>query len=163
MVNSKNKKWVYRHNKDDKNSRNQSLATVIQINDLGAVGDDSYVDGDLYFWTNYDPKTKKYYDKHWYKLEKVKVKRSGEKNRKHESATWELTDVTPKTSGDKATKVLASLFKGKDQGNSSGDKRIVVRFKYPYAMTFDDCCDQEPDDDVLQEEDNPGDPPSPDC
>jgi hypothetical protein len=167
MVNSSDKKsWVYRHNKDDKNSRNDSVATVTHLNDAGVVNDVPYIDGDLYFWLKYNPTTKKYEEKHWYKLKKVMVKRSGEKNRKHESVTWELGDVTPKTKGDKAIRVLASLFKGKDKGNSSADRRLVVRFKYPEDRargSFDDCCDQEPDDDVLQEEDDPGDPPDPDC
>ena len=161
---SKNHAWIYRHAKGDPNSRSCSLATVVTLSDPANNGT---VDGHLSFWTGFNEMTGKYTERHNYTLSAISVPNSGKGDRTHEHITWK---AAPSTTGDPAMDVHVSLLKGKNPGQGSADRRLVVRFKFPGCRIgekkgeIDDCCDQDPDDDVLQEETPPptgNDPPDP--
>jgi hypothetical protein len=119
------------------------------------------VSGKLTFWTGFSAGA--YTGRHNYTLSDKLIPNAGKSDRTHEHITWA---AAPSTTGDPPMDVHVSLLKGKNKGQGSADRRLVVRFKFPPTRKeeFDDCCDQDPDDDVLQEEtpppsgDNPPDP-----
>jgi len=164
MANGARAVWVYRHHpadmlaNADKNTMNGSLCTVMSLSDPAG---DGKVAGTLTFYRNYDYTARRYTEPHVYNLPATAVTNAGESSRVHEHVHW---NATAGTSGDMNMDVRASLFKAHDNnGKSDPHRRLVVRFKFPPGTKggFDDFCDQDPDDDVLQEEPDPPNPPVP--
>jgi hypothetical protein len=162
MANGMNKTWVYRRNEAEKNGID---AIAIYVYLKPAAGDK--IEGTLTIWTKrgmggmankYDSASKLKYT-----LPAVPVNNAGLANRKHESCRWDSTTLLPvPVGGAPPIKVYAAMFKGTNKGKGHEHRRLVLRCrknimadKAPVAAP----CDEEPDDDVLQEETNPPDPP----
>jgi hypothetical protein len=170
---TKKMKWVHRRHEDDPNRLNGSVATVVQLWDASPDDDTPMVKGILTFWMQKD--SSGYKDKHEYFLPAVNVNNGGEDNYKHESCTWLQATPLDLASTDPLIDVHASLFKAHGHGKGgkgTAERRLVIRFKFPHAAArgakkgtrglLTDCCDDEPDDDVLVEEDvTTPDPPDP--
>jgi len=173
----KTRYWVHRRADGDNNSLNCSLATVVQLEEVGS-STPPQVKGKLIFWTAVTGTA--YSQRHEYKLEPaVSVVGGGEDSYKHETCTFPTASWVAGLGTDPATlKVNVALFKahyhgkGANPTKSMDDRRLVVRFKFTCPPSQDgapaktavasDCCDDAPDDDVLEEEDATPTPDPPD-
>jgi len=151
--------WAYRHDPVDRNGRNQALAIKIYFDE---PNQDGFVTGSLRFWTDYNNGHYTDASMHSFTLPLQHVTNAGQAGRAHEHCSW---TATPVTAGDSSMTVRVSLFKSKDnQGAGDPHRRLVVRFQFGNRDkdATDNCCDEDPDDDVLQEDSGTDDDTPPD-
>jgi hypothetical protein len=158
--------FVYRRNKDEPNNIG-AICTVVHLDGTTA----GKVSGRLRVWTKLNAAGTKYDGYKEWTLPEINMDNIVTGSRKREHCKWLGTiapvPVAPNTD---AIRVYASLFKGTNKSKGHQDRRLVLRCYLgatPSAQVKPKDataapCDEDPDDDVLEEENNdPGDPINP--
>jgi len=164
MINEGQKAWVYRrHSKvvsGMETGGNDIKAVRLRLHLDRVTGDDSKVQGTLTIWTSVSTSGTTYTGRQDWTLPPTPVTNPGTASRLRETCRWDGTMGTQlPTGGPYGIKIYASLFQGKTKGNGQGhggDERFIVRCRMGnYTAPAGRNCDGEPDDDVLDEENDP--------